>query len=343
MKITFRNIEPFVASPDPAARVILVYGPDQGLMQERAKIMARSAVEDIADPFNVAVFSSDILNEDPARLSDEANAMSMMGGQRLVRIEGAGDKITKLVKEYLESPNDGALVILEAGELGPRSSLRLLCEKAKNAAAVPCYVEDERDLGRLIQATMQENSKMIDRDAVQWLSMNISGDRAKVRGELEKLITYKGAEDSPITITDAQAACGQAGAQSYDDLVYAVAGGQADKAMKAFHTLLGEGVAVISILRTLQGHYMKLHIARCKMESGADAGEAMKALKPPIFFKQEAAFRTQLQGHSLDALMKILDRLNQLEAQTKRSGIPVETLCAQTILGLSMRKTRRAA
>lgn len=344
MKITYRNIEPFVQSPDPAAMVILIYGPDYGLMRERAKTIGQTVVEDIADPFNVAVLSSDMLAEDPARLSDEANAMSMMGGRRLVRVEGAADKITPLIKDYLENPNTNALIILEAGELGPRSSLRLACEKAKNAAALPCYVEDERDLGRLIQNIVQENNLRIDRDAVQWLAINISGNRQKVRGELEKLITYKGTETNPISLNDAIAACGQAGAQNYDDLIYAVAGGQSQKAMKAFHTLTSEGVAVISILRTLQSHYMKLHSARIKVEqNGLSPNEAAKSIKPPIFFKQMNAFTAQVNNHTLNDLMKIMTRLNELEAQTKRSNTPVETICAQTILGLSMRRPNRRA
>ena len=42
MKLVFKQIEPFVAAPDPAARVILVYGPDQGLMKERSTRMAKT-------------------------------------------------------------------------------------------------------------------------------------------------------------------------------------------------------------------------------------------------------------------------------------------------------------
>lgn len=343
MKLTFRNIEPFVQSPDPAVRVILSYGPDQGLMRERAAIMGKTVTPDLTDPFNVAILSASTLIEDPAKLSDEANAMSMMGGRRLIRIEGAADKLTPLIKDYLENPNDNAVVILEAGELGPRSSLRLLCEKAKNAAAVPSYVEDERDLARLIQNIMQENNLRIDRDAVQWLGANISGNRQKARSEIEKLITYKGAENSAISLADAMAACGQAGAQNYDDLVYSIASGQPQAAIKAYQTLMAEGVAAIAILRVLQGHYMKLHTARCDVEAGKSAFEVVKAIKPAIFFKRKDAFTAQVNNHNTDTLMKILTRLNQLEAQTKTTGTPVETLCGQTILGLSMRGPRRAA
>ncbi|MCD8497536.1 MAG: hypothetical protein LRZ85_05310 [Alphaproteobacteria bacterium] len=79
MKLAFRDIEPFVKKPDPAARVVLVYGPDSGLMKERAALIGKSVVADLNDPFNVAVLNADDLAEDPARLSDEASAMSMMG------------------------------------------------------------------------------------------------------------------------------------------------------------------------------------------------------------------------------------------------------------------------
>lgn len=67
--------------------------------------MGASVVADMNDPFNVAVLSAEILSEDPARLSDEARAMSLMGGARLVRIEGASDKHTTLLKDYLADPS----------------------------------------------------------------------------------------------------------------------------------------------------------------------------------------------------------------------------------------------
>src|SRR5262245_59308285 len=101
MKLTWKQIEPLVKKPDPAARVILVYGPDNGLMRERAKTMGLTIVADYADPFNVSVLSGNVLPDDPARLDDEARALSMMGGQRLIRVEDAGDKIAPLIKTYL--------------------------------------------------------------------------------------------------------------------------------------------------------------------------------------------------------------------------------------------------
>ena len=338
MKLAFRDIEPFVKKPDPAARVILVYGPDHGLMKERAATMGKTIVPDINDPFNAVTLTAESLIEDPARLSDEAFAMSMLGGDRLIRIENAADKLTALIKDYLKAASTHALIILEAGELGTKSSLRALCEKEKNAAAVPCYVEDERDLSRLIREMITAEGQTIEPDAANWLAANISGDRLKARGEISKLITYKGAEKSAINIEDVRAACGETGALALDDLVYATAGADPAKALKTYALLIDEGVNFVTILRSLQNHFRRLHLVRAQIDSGEAQDLALKKLAPPIFFKQEPAFRAQLSRWSLKSLSTVLQRLMDLEAQCKQTGAPAETLCAQAVLGISKSK-----
>jgi DNA polymerase-3 subunit delta len=335
MKLGFRDIEPFVRAPNPAARVILVYGPDNGLMKERAVTMGKTVVEDINDPFNAVTLTAAILAEDPARLSDEAGAMSMMGGDRLIRVEDAGDKLTSLLKTYLENPSETALIILEAGELSPRSSLRKLCESAKNAAAVPCYVEDERDLSRLIRETLQGDNLGIDGDACGWLAANISGDRGKVRSELEKLAIYKDDDRTPINLDDVRACCGEAGALAVDDLVNATAGSQPELALKTFNKLMEEGISFMVVLRSLQNHFGRLHITKAKIENGESLDQAIKTLAPPIFFKAQPAFKAQANRWSLKGITKVLEKLATLEADCKQTGAPVETLCAQAVLGIS--------
>lgn len=336
MKLAWKQIEPFIKSPDPKARVILVYGPDDGLMRERAQIMGKTIVQDLNDPFNAVTLTIDQLAEDPAKLTDEACAMSMMGGGRLIRIEKAGDKLTPLLKEYLKNPSAENLVILEAGELSPRSSLRKLCEKDKNAAAVPCYVEDERDIAGLIRRTMGDEGYAIAGDAVMLLASSITGDRARARSEIEKMILYMG-DDKQITLRHVQDCCGEAGAQSLDNLVYSVAGNNPQAALKAYTILLGEGIPPIAILRALQNHFRKLHLTKARMAEGATLEAAVKSLSPPLFFKVADQFKSQARRWSLPALESIMNRLASLEAQTKRTGTPVETLCGQALLAISSR------
>lgn len=336
MKITARDIQNFLQRPNPVARVILVYGPDTGLVKERAKILGQTVVSDLSDPFNVAQMTADQIKDDPARLSDEAHAISMMGGGRLIRVTDAADKLTTALKAYLESASEDSLVVVEGGDLPARSSLRKLCEGASNAAALPCYVEDERDLSRVIRDTMQSEGLSIDGDAVGWLATNIQGDRGRARSELEKLVIYKFSdEDKRVTLDDVMNICGVSGASSMDDLVHATALGQADKAFAAYQKLTEEGLPVIAILRGLQNHFLKLYQARDAMDGGASADQAMKSCSPPIFFKYQPHFRSQLQKWRARSLPLVLRRLMDVEADCKKTGTPIDALCRQTILGIS--------
>ena len=92
-------------------------GPDAGLVQERAEKLLKSVVADLTDAFNVADLSEAVLLADPARLADEAAAISMMGGRRVVRVRGAGNDLADLFEEFLDDPPGDALVVVEAGDL----------------------------------------------------------------------------------------------------------------------------------------------------------------------------------------------------------------------------------
>ncbi len=335
MKLGWKDIEPFVKRPDPKARAILVYGPDAGLVKERAAQMAQSVVADINDSFNVALLSDSILVDDPARLADEAMAMSLMGGARLIRIEGGSDKIAKLLGDYLANPSAENLVIVEAGELTPKSPLRALFEKLGNAAAVPCYVDDERGVTNLIRTTISAAGYAIQSDATGWLAANIAGDRARIRGELDKLMLYMGTQSKTITLDDARAACGEAGDQSIDDLLYAIGGGRIEPALTAYNKLIEEGVNTITILRMLQSHMRRLHYTKALMKDGTDADSAMKKLQPQVFFKYADSFKSQLRKWPEPKLLAFMNRLSQVEAQMKQTGTPVETLGAQVVLSLA--------
>ena len=96
-----------------------------------------------------------------------------------------------------------------------------------------------------------------------------------------------------------------------------------------------EGVNFIVILRSLQNHFRRLHMTKTKIDQGDNPESAMKSLAPPIFFKQQNAFKTQLNRWSTGGIYKVLQRLMDVEAQCKQTGMPVETLCAQAVLGIS--------
>lgn len=343
MKLQFRQIEPFLKQPDKTARAILVYGPDSGLVQERAAQLGRFFVPDLNDPFNVSHLEGSVIAADTARLADEASAQSLMGGMRLVRITGAGNEVALPLKDWLKNnPNPDSVIVIEAGNLGPRDALRKICEDALNAAALPCYVEDERSIATLIRDSLREAGLTIAADASAWLATSIKGDRLRARMEIEKLILYMGAgspdaaaklQHKTVTLADAQNSCGEAGIQSIDDLVYAFADRNVQQSLRSLSRLIEEGVMPVTVLRSLQNHLLKLHGVKTMMElHGQPLDIAMKSLQPPIFFKQADQFTAQLRKYSLPQLRSMLKEINELEARTKQSGVPVDTLLGQFLL-----------
>ena len=343
MKLQFRQIEEFVKRPFPEALAILVYGPDEGLVRERAAVMGKTVVSDLSDPFNVVELTGSQLSDTPSRLLDEAQSMSMLGGRRIVRLRDADEKHAAGIKECLAALRAGDnLIIIEAGELNPRSALRLLFENAKNAYAVPCYVEDEGDIRKILQAGLKERGYTIPSDALLYMSANVVGDRGVARSEIEKLVTYMGGQKT-IAIDDVIACVGQAAMLSMDALWKAAGSGQASETDRVLKNLLSEGMFPVTILRSLQTHFSRLHITKARIAKGDNLDLALKKLKPDVFWKNKAAFETQLYGLTITQIEQIMAQLTSAEAKCKQSGADPELICSRTVFTLAQLTSKALA
>src|SRR3546814_16334859 len=128
VKLAGKTAEAFLLKPDPAVRAVLLYGPDAGLIRERAAALLAQIVADPQDPFSVSEISAAQLKDDPARLADEAAALTFGGGRRFVRVRDANDKIAPQLKDFLADSPGEAFVTVEAEDLPARSALRKLFE-----------------------------------------------------------------------------------------------------------------------------------------------------------------------------------------------------------------------
>src|ERR1700748_1300058 len=151
MIIKSHEADRYAANPPKGLAIALVYGPDAGLVQERAEKLLKSVVPDLTDPFNVADLSETVLQADPARLADEAAAISMMGGRRVVRGRGASNDLAVLSETFLDDPPADALVVVEAGDLSKSAALRKLFEGDDKAAAIACYADNVRNLEDVVR------------------------------------------------------------------------------------------------------------------------------------------------------------------------------------------------
>ncbi|MCK6449953.1 MAG: DNA polymerase III subunit delta [Alphaproteobacteria bacterium] len=339
MKIAPARIEAFLRKPDAALRAALIFGPDLGLVRERADAIARSVVADATDPFRISELDAADLAADPPRLADEAAAMCMTGGRRVVRVRGADDRVADVFAQFLEDPPGDALIVVEASDLARRSKLCAAFEAARLGVAIPCYVADALALAAAAKAAMTARGLKATDDAAGALAALLGPDRMLLGAEVEKLALYAGSSGA-IDLDDVLACTGDAAETSVDDAIDAALSGDRAGADRALRRLAAEGEAPVRVLRGLARHLLRLGSVQARVESGEPLESVLRSLRPPLFFKRAPAFRRQLQTWRGDRLAIALSRATQAELRCKETGQPGRLICERLFVELTARAGR---
>jgi len=339
VKLPAGRVEGFLRRPDPEIRAVLLYGPDTGLAHERADTLARSICPDLRDPFRVADLALSALVGDPARLADEVAQIGLFGGRRVVRVREAGDALAPLfVRFFADSvgaPGGGdTLVIAEAGDLPARSALRRAFDDAPHAAAIGCYPDSARDLALVIREAFAAHRIAASRDATDFLVQHLGEDRMLTRAELEKLTLYAG-DGGHIELDEARAVIADSAALSLDDALLAAAEGEAAALDRALARVFQEGESPVTVIRALLRHLQRLHLLAARVAGGSSVEEAIRAARPPIFFKEHDSYRRQLGRWSTARLRRALERIAEAEFRMKLTGLPAETICREAMFALA--------
>ena len=331
MKLVAARIPSFLRDPGDC-RVVLLFGEDAGMIRDRAEILVRAVAGSLDDPFLV----TDLPREEIKHLTNEAAGLSLMGGRRVVRVRDVTDAATEPVQAMLKT-KAGALVVLEGPAIASRSKLRTALEAAPDCAAIGCYPEEGRALEETIRETLRANGAGIEPDALTWLTQQLGADRASTRSELEKLALYVG-PGNRVDIDAAMTCVGDLAGLSLDDALYAATTGDVATADRALEAAVAEGAAPVQVLRVALGHLQKLHRARLAMEEqGLTAGDAVKGVRPPVFYQKVGAFTRSLSLWPAATLMAAMAALAEAERGCKRTGWPDHALCRNAVLTLARR------
>src|SRR5467141_1902376 len=90
------EVENFLARP--TRPIVLIFGPDAGLVRERAEALVRASIDDAKDPFQLARLDGDDLASEPTRLVEEANTIPLFGGRRAVWVRAGSRNFAPAVE-----------------------------------------------------------------------------------------------------------------------------------------------------------------------------------------------------------------------------------------------------
>lgn len=312
------EVERFLARPDPGTPIVLVYGPDSGMVSERVTALVRASVTDPGDPFALALLSGEALADTPERLVEEAHTIPLFGGRRAIHVKAGGRNIQTAVERLVAAPPGiDCRVIIETGDLKKGAPLRMLCEKSDVAAALPCYPDSPRELARLIDDETRRAGMTITPAARDLLTSLIGGDRRASRSEIDKLILYATGEKR-IDVSHVMAVVTDATNPVMDSLIDAAFAGAANDVEINFAKVQLSGTAASTIAGALVRQAANLHMLRLTADSGVPIDDILK--RQGVHFSRTRAVGIALQAWTSRRLERLIGQLGDISLEARRNA-----------------------
>jgi DNA polymerase-3 subunit delta len=334
-----KDIDAFLARPDAGRPIILLYGPDAGLVRERADALLKSAVDDPNDPFSMVRLDGDELSAEPSRLVDEALTVPLFGGRRAIRIRAGSRNFASGVDTLADTPLRDCRIVIEAGDLRAESPLRKACERAKTAVAI-CYPDGERDLAKLMDEELRAASLRIAADARAALMTLLGGDRQASRNELKKLTLFAHGEGE-VTLEHVMAVVADASEMKLDPIVDGAFAGKPELVESEFAKAKVAGTYPGIIIASAQRHAAWLHKSALAVAEGTPASQLLDSGFPRLHFSRKPMAETALRNFSPARLVGIIEQLATAALDMRKQTALAAVIAQRTLLSIAVNARRK--
>lgn len=332
MKVKEPQLARALDAPDASTRLYLLYGDDDATARALIARLARAMGPD-AERIDL---DGAMLRDDPARLADEAAAISLFGGKQWLRVSG-GDECAAAVTALLDAPTAGNPVILIAGAL--KANGALLKRALDDPAVMACQLfrPDAHNLAALATQMARPMGLRLGRGVEERLAASSLGDRAVVERELEKIALYlDAAPDRPreATIDTLDAVGAALDETDAGRLVDAVMGGD-PRAVSAELAAFQGTNEWIPALRALSRRVLLLARLRADVERGKSASAVVAAQGRAIFWKDEKPVTAQLGRWPAARLATAAHRIQVCEGAMMSSGSAGDVMASQLMIDIA--------
>lgn len=337
MKATRVNIARLLDQPEGDVRLYLFHGPDEAQSRAHGTRLLQALG---ADRFIVI---STAVKADPASLADEAGALALFGGRRVIWIEPAGEDIVGGVEALLDAGTTESPVVAIAGNLRKTSALLKLAEGSPKAVAFASYAPEGEAAERMVIDIGRRFGLKIDGTVAARVSAACGNDRAIVTQELDKLGLYLDASPNAPKVLDHDAV-DAIGADLEDGDLLALADlalqGEAAALADAL-TRIGSASDAIPVVRSLHRRLLAMAPARARLDSGKRLGDVMAALGKSLFWKDKPMFEKLLKSWSSTDIERLLERSGSLERTLLFSSAPEREALGEELMAIARVAARR--
>ena len=229
------------------------------------------------------------------------------------------DKSLGFIEEMLEKKITDTKIILLSERLDKKSKIRNFFEKSKSTGCIPVYPDDNNTLSKIATSRFKENQISISRECIDMIVQKSSGDRNNLKNEIDKIIAYLD-KNKIIKIDEIYKIVNLSENYSVSELVDNCLSKNLNRTIKILNENNYSTEDCILIIRTLISKSKRLSKILKDYEKNKNLEQVISTHKPPIFWKDKDAVKTQVKAWSSIKINDLVFKINDLELLIKKNS-----------------------
>jgi DNA polymerase-3 subunit delta len=311
--------------------LLFLHGEEAFLLQESLREVIDAAVAPDDRDFNLNVFSA---GENPvSEILDAAYTYPVFAPRRCVVVKGAqrfsADEYDQLLK-YVQKPLDSTCMVFCADKIDKRK--KFFTNFKKHGELVEFKALYPNRIPGFVKERAAKSHMRFTEDALELFCRRVGNNLSEVVAELDKLVSYCGAEDSVIDVNQVVAVVSDTRVDSIFDLTDAAGNGNLGEALLLTERLQHEGEHPLKILTMLVRHFRQLWKVNAMMQQRASQGEICKKAGINPYFVQKSMAQARM--FTPKAFVEIFDLFVNTDLSLKTSAGQPQALMQQCITRL---------
>ncbi len=260
----------------------------------------------------VNLHSEELKKGELSRVFNENCSLNLFGNKVLLKIYINSDKIGKeFVSLLSDLEGDNLVVVAKSDQLPPKSLIRSFFEKNENAICVPCYEENSKEKLLYIQNYLKKEGIEFNTSELNILSNSLPNERLEIKSELEKIIILFKNFGKQHSFDFFLSHISESSYSDQSKFIFSLSSKQTKGFIKNYNSFTNFGSDNIKLVSYLLEHFFRLLVIKNKLNDGLDIKQALKQLKPPVFFKDVVFFEKQVLELTLDEINQMIRKLYQ--------------------------------
>jgi len=311
----------------------LIYGPNEGLVRENID-MVNKLFSSYSECEKLSITGKQ-LDEDPAILQNEMKTISMFSSKKFIVLESLKEKHSNIIEECLMGNYENIFLIVKSDNLTKSSSIRKLYETSKNHFSLACYDDDIKMLSSILEKFQKENGITFDSEVKSFLLNNLNNDRMVIKNELEKILLLLNEWDRKVDIEKLRYILHDSAHTDFQQINNSILFGNIQKGSKSLEKLFNLGTNPVAILKSLNNYIMRIRLAQVELSKGKQFDEAIKVLRPPVFWKEKSDFKRHCLMWPANVIENLISEVLSSEIKCMTNNIIAKEQCEKTLFEIS--------